>query len=101
MADPLVLTFAEIEFVLRARPEQAEAVRRHLGINPEAASDIVVGAGLPSLLARGVCTMWGRGGVPPAPTAGVTGGLSTSRIHTEAVGWIGGRPVVMHLFSGG
>src|SRR2546421_11704155 len=100
MADPLVLTFAEIEFVLRARPDQAEAVRRHLRINPEAASDIVAAAGVASLLARGLCTMSGTDVVPTAPIVGVTAGLSTIRTHTEAVGWIGERPVVMHLFSG-
>ena len=55
MADQLVLTFAEVEFVLRARSGQADQVRMHLRINPEASTDIVVAAGVASLLARRLC----------------------------------------------
>src|SRR2546421_11864992 len=88
MADPLVLTFAEIEFVLRARPDQAEAVRRHLRINPEAATDIVVAAGVAALLARGLCTMSGPEVVPTAPIVAVTAGFAAGAMHTQAVGWV-------------
>src|SRR5256885_16757135 len=100
MPEQLVLTFAEIEFLLRASSDQAEAVRQHLRINPEAATDIVVAAGVAALLARGLCTMSGPEVVPTAPIVAVTAGLAVSAMHTEAVGWIDGRPVVMHLFSG-
>ena len=101
MVEQLILTFAEIEFVLRSRPDQAEAVRAQLRINPEASSDIVVAAGVASLLARGLCTMAGTEEVVPTdPIIAVTAALATSRTHTEAVGWVGEQTVLVHLYTG-
>jgi hypothetical protein len=101
MAEPLILTFAELEFVLRARPERAEAVRADLRLNPEASTDIVVAAGVASLLARGLCTLSGTDVAPTAPLAAVMVALSTGGTHVEAVGWRGERMVLVHLYAGG
>src|SRR2546423_9369368 len=101
MPEQLVLTFAEIEFLLRASSDQAEAVRQHLRINPEAATDIVVAAGVAALLARGLCTMSGPEVVPTAPIVAVTAGVAASALHTEAGWWVRRRPGGVDLFSRG
>ena len=58
MADTTLCTFAELEFLLRSaagphgeRSAAMDAVRRRLGLQPEAATDIVTAAGVASLLA--------------------------------------------------
>jgi hypothetical protein len=105
MAERLMLTFAEIEFALRAGPAQADAVRSRLRLNPEAASDIVVAAGVSSLLVRGLATMpdddlGSLDVIPGATLVGVIAALSTARVLTEAAGWLPDRPAVLHVFSG-
>lgn len=100
MTEPLVLAFAELEFVFRVRPEYADAVRTQLRISPQASSDIVAAAGVASLLARGLCTLSGTEVQPTAPIAAVMLSLSDVRTHTEAVGWIGEQMVLAHLYTG-
>lgn len=100
MDTPLDLTFAEIEFLLRARPEQADEVRRNLLINPEVASDIVVAAGVASLLTRGLCEVSGASARPTGPLATVAAALSTSTTHVHVAIWSAEPPTIMHLYDG-
>jgi hypothetical protein len=105
MDEPLILTFAEVEFALRVCGENAGAVRSRLRINPEADADIVVAAGISSLLARSLATVTGDGATPADVLPGevmlaVSGALSTFETYTEAAGWLADRPAVLHIFSG-
>ena len=108
MADHLTtLTFAEFEFVLRSatgsggqRVPEFDAVRRRLNFQPGVSTDIVVAAGVASLLARGLCSLDGPDVVPGEFVGAAVAALSTRHASTEAAGWIEDRPVVVHLFSG-
>src|SRR5262245_46097422 len=99
MPEGLILTFAELQFALRARPEHAAKVFEYLRINPESVNDTIAAAGIASLLARGLCTIEGDEVVPGREMVAVVAGLSTFHSHTEAAGWMSGRPVVLHLLS--
>ncbi|GAA0734568.1 hypothetical protein Drose_28855 [Dactylosporangium roseum] len=108
MADHLTtLTFAELEFVLRTaaggadrRAPEFDPVRRRLNFQPGVATDIVVAAGVAALLARGLCRLDGQRVVPGELVSAAADALATCHTTTEAAGWIGDRPVVVHLFSG-
>ncbi|GGM44127.1 hypothetical protein ACFFX1_24285 [Dactylosporangium sucinum] len=103
MADHLTtLTFAELEYVLRSidRAAELEPVRRRLHFQPGVSTDIVAAAGAASLLARGLCRLDGRRVVPGELVAGAATALATGDRGPEAAGWIGDRPVVVHLFTG-
>jgi hypothetical protein len=106
VTEPLTLTFAEIEFVLAARPQQAAEVRRDLRIEPDQDVRSLARAGLASLLARKLCESAddpaeGAQDVVPGPEiTAVAAALSTSRTHTVAAGWRGKQSNVMHLYSG-
>jgi hypothetical protein len=100
MAQPIDLTFAEIEFLLRARPEQAVEVRADLRINPEASSDVVLASGVASLLVRGLCVVDGEDVRPTDPLAVVAAALSASTSRTEAAGWSSGPPATVHIYDG-
>ncbi|MDG6102622.1 hypothetical protein Daura_42135 [Dactylosporangium aurantiacum] len=107
MADTTLCTFAELEFLLRSaagpggeRAAAMDAVRRRLGLRPEAATDIVTAAGVASLLARGLCTDEGGNVVPGQFVLGAVAALSTLRTVTEAAGSAGDRTLQLHLFSG-
>jgi len=99
MTNPVTLTFAEVEFLLRARPEQAATVRERLRINPDAASEIVVAAGLASLLARGLCEVSGDDVLPKGLIVALATGLSTSNAYCEAVAWVGTRMTLVHFLD--
>jgi len=107
MADTTLCTFAELEFLLRSaagphgeRTAGMDAVRRRLGLQPEAATDIVTAAGVASLLARGLCTDEGGNVVPGPLVLGAVAALSTLHTTTEVAGSAGDRTLAMHLFSG-
>lgn len=107
MADTTLCTFAELEFLLRSaagpRGERAagmDDVRRRLGLQPEASTDIVTAAGVASLLARGLCTDQGGSVVPGELVLGAVAALSTLHTTTEAAGSAGERTLELHLFSG-
>lgn len=101
MAETTLFTFAELEFVLRsASGPGAAVVRERLNLQPEAAGDIVVASGMASLLARGLCTERDGDVVPGDLVVAAVAALSTRHTVSEAAGWIDGRPVVVHLFSG-
>lgn len=104
MADSTLITFAELEFLLSsaAGTSQApiDAVRARLDLQPEAAGNLVVAAGMASLLARGLCTERDGAVVPGDQVLGVVAALATRHTISEAGGWIDGQPAVVHLFSG-
>jgi hypothetical protein len=100
MADTLLVSFAEIEFLVRAQPERAGSIRRALGVRPEAGSDVVAAAGLAGLLARGLCTEADGVVMPATPLLALAAALLEDRGHVELVGWSGPRPVALHLFGG-
>jgi len=107
MADHLTtLTFAELEYILRSAAVSTavsaadlDAVRRRLNFQPGVSTDMVVAAGIASLVARGLCGLDGQRVVPGALVRSVIGALSAAHSGTEAAGWMADRPVVVHLFS--
>jgi hypothetical protein len=98
MNGPLVLTFAELEFVIKTLPEPA-AVRTSLGLDGEAMSETVFAAGLASLLARGLCVVKDGDVVPESQVIGVAAAFVSSRLHVQAAGQTGSLPVAMHVFA--
>ncbi|GAB1510989.1 hypothetical protein [Actinophytocola sp. KF-1] len=97
MSDHLVLTFAEIEFLLRVREPQDVDVRAELRLAGDGRN---AAAGLASLLARGLCSHDGERVVPADDLVGVIGALSTATTATKALGWRDGQPVLLSLFTG-
>ncbi|HEY0640862.1 MAG TPA: hypothetical protein VGD67_24795 [Pseudonocardiaceae bacterium] len=100
MPDPLVLTFAEIEFLLRARPPVNVAVRELLDLGPEEDADVAAKAGLSSLLARGLCTPRTDEVELATELRVLMAGLATATIGTRALGWHDGQKVLVHIFVG-
>jgi hypothetical protein len=100
MTEPLVLSFAEIAFLLRPYADQAERVRRQLSIKDEAASPMVLNSGAASLVARDLCTLSPSGDiVPSAPVIVIAGALATADTFAEAVIFTGGVPAPVHFFG--
>lgn len=100
MSDHVVLTFAEIEFLLRAREPVHVDVRELLGLAAGAAADQNAAAGLASLLARGLCVRTDDRVVPSEDLIGVIGAFATATRATKSLGWQGGNPVMVNLFAG-
>jgi hypothetical protein len=98
MADPLVLTFAEIGFLLRARPPSLASLGEELRL-PEA-DPAMAAAGLASLAARGLCELVDGRLVPAAAVQAVHAALCDADRVTRMLGWDGGRPVLAHLVTG-
>lgn len=80
----LVLTFAEIEFLVRVRTPEIATIRDDLGLAPE--DDRTAAAGLASLLARGMCEPNGAGVTPSRELAVVVAGLATADRVTRVAG---------------
>jgi len=100
VTDLLVLTFAEIEFLLSVCPDRADAVRAQLRATEADQEPAVVRSGLASLLARGLC-LDAEGSVTPGPeVAAVIAAFATAQRHIAAAGWRGDRPEVMHFYTG-
>lgn len=97
MSDHLVLTFAEIEFLLRVREPEHVDVRAELGLAGDGTN---AAAGLASLLARGLCSQDGERVVPSDDLVGVIGALTTAARAIKALGWRDGLPVLLNLFTG-
>lgn len=95
----LILTFAEIEFLLRSAPHPDPTVRErlHLGEQPD---ERIVAAGVASLLARGLCVLENATVVPGRPIVAVIAGLSGPHSVVEVLGWRDDLPVVLHLLTG-
>jgi hypothetical protein len=98
MSDAMVLTFAEIEFLLRSRQPKLD-VQTLLGIKPEAAADVVAAAGLASLLARELCVEADGSVKVGREIMAITAVLVTADIAVDALGWIGEDMVLLHMFS--
>lgn len=125
---PLTLTFAELEFVLLACPQQAATVRSRLRLSPAApgdapngnalngdagdtddanATDIDTGdtaaAGLASLLVRDLCQVGSAQGetdvVPGLEITALAAAFASARSYTTAAGWRGQQTDVMHIFD--
>lgn len=80
----LVLTFAEIEFLLRVRAPEIATIRADLGLAPS--DDTTAAAGLASLLARGLCEPSGAGVTPGPELVAVVAGLATADRVTRVLG---------------
>lgn len=76
MEQALVLTFAELEFLLRVRTPEIATIREDLGL--AASDDTVAAAGLASLLARGLCELGGDRVTPGRELIAVVAGLATA-----------------------
>jgi len=97
--DSLILTFAELDFLLRSRPEeQVGEVREQLHLMNQASD--VGASGLASLLARGLCVVESERVVPSAELVAVVAGLTTVRIRLRMTGWVSGELAFLHLFFG-
>lgn len=97
MSDHLVLTFAEIGFLLRVRKPEHVDIRAELDLLSD---DDNVSAGLASLLVRGLCSQDGERVVPSDVLVGVVGALATATGATKALGWRDGQPVLLNMFTG-
>jgi len=101
VADSLVLSHAEIEFLLQWRPPEHIAIRELLDLGSDDRREYTVKVGLASLLARGLCVRVGDGSVAPSPKLSqVVDGLSTARIGTRAFGRADQRNVLVHIVHG-
>lgn len=101
MSDSVVITFAELGFLLQACPTEADLVRATLRLDAATATDVVVAAGLASLLARGLAVRTDSGEVEPTPAlSGITAGVSRPEVSVSALGWLDDRLAVAHVFSG-
>lgn len=100
MSELIVLTFAEIEFLLRSRPPAIESTRELLNLPSGSNSDVVAAAGLAGLLATGRCHARDGEIVPTGETVAIVAGLSTADRLVRAVGWIGDQTIVAYFFSG-
>jgi hypothetical protein len=120
---PLTLTFAELEFVLLACPQQAATLRSRLRLSPadtkafdtdggadasesdtgDVSADETAAAGLASLLVRGLCeasSAQGESDVVPGPEiTALAAAFASARSYTTAAGWRGQQTDVMHLFD--
>ncbi|MDQ2587285.1 hypothetical protein CKY47_25530 [Saccharothrix yanglingensis] len=93
-----MLTFAEIGFLLRARPPSLASLAGELRL-PEA-DPATAAAGLASLAARGLCEPVDGELVPAASVQAVHAALCGADRVTRMLGWEGGRPVLAHLVTG-
>jgi hypothetical protein len=100
MSDLVVLTFAELEFLLRSRPPAIASTRESLDLPAGADSDVVAAAGLASLLAAGRCHARDGEIVPTDETVSIIAGLATADRLVRTVGWVGDQTIVAHFFDG-
>jgi hypothetical protein len=103
MDDALVLTYAEIEFLLRSQNSGQVDLRAQLELGPAGELDAAARAGVSSLLARGLCTLGGESGTDVTPTPevlAIVAGLTTATEATRALGWVGEQLVLLHLLYG-
>lgn len=96
----LLLTFAEIEFLLRVRPVTLDGLRDTLGIEQFGTGDDVARAGSASLGVRGLLTADGEDLVPSPELVVVIAGLSEAVSAVRLVGSIDGRVTLVHLLAG-
>ncbi|HEX6359200.1 hypothetical protein [Actinophytocola sp.] len=100
MSAQLVLTYAEIQFLLRSYEPEHVAVREQLGLPDGPDAERNAAAGLASLLARGLCARDADRVVPSNELVGVIGALSAATRGTDVLGRRAGGPVLLHLFTG-
>lgn len=98
MEQPLVLTFAEIEFLLRVRTPHMPTIREDLGLAPP--DDTTAAAGLASLLARGMCEPGGEGVVPSKELVVIMQGLATADRVTRVLGVTAGSTQLGAVLTG-
>ncbi|TWP54063.1 hypothetical protein FKR81_00380 [Lentzea tibetensis] len=98
MTDSLVLTFAEVELLLRIRQPELTSLRDVLGL-PET-NDVTAAAGLASLMARGLCTHTAGKVVPSKEVVAIVAGLSTADRATRVLGWVGEQMIRATLLTG-
>jgi hypothetical protein len=92
---PLILTFAEIEFLLRSNPPRIP-VREQLRLRE--ADDVIAAAGLASLLARDLCCREGEDVRPAKEVQSVIAAMSLANKGIRALGQVGDRETIVHLF---
>lgn len=100
LSDSLVLTHAEIEFLLQWRPPEHIAIRELLDLAFDERREDAVKTGLASLLARGLCVPDGDGVEASATLRPVVTGFTTARIGTRACGRADSRNLLVHILYG-
>ena len=100
MTETLVLTFAEIEFLLQSRPPQDVPIREQLDLCGDSEADAVARAGVSSLLARGLWVMKDEDVELADELLPVILALSSARTSARAVSWVGERMTLVHFFVG-
>lgn len=100
MSDSLVLTHAEIEFLLQWRPPRHIAIRELLDLSLDEPRDDAVKAGLTSLLARGLCVRHGDSVEASPQLQPVVTGFTSARIGTRACGRADSRNLLVHIVHG-
>ncbi|WP_194911117.1 hypothetical protein [Catenulispora rubra] len=105
MPAPLLLTFAELEFLLASCPRPTEPIRERLRLTPNGPGKGVMAAGLASLVIRGLCVAdpadpENPDGVTLQPELlAVTATLASSHTQTSAGGWYGEQAATTHFFD--
>lgn len=98
--ESLVLTHAEIEFLLQWRPPRHIAIRELLDLEFDDSREHSVKSGLASLLARGLCVPDGDD-VAASPTLRpVVTGFTTARVGTRATGRADRKNLLVHMVHG-
>lgn len=100
MSELIVLTFAEIEFLLRSRTPVIESTRELLDLPAGSDSDVVAAAGLAGLLATARCRVEADEIVPSEETVAIVAGMTTADRLVRTVGWVGDQTIVAYFFSG-
>jgi hypothetical protein len=99
MTNELVLTYAEVGFLLTTQPELTGGVRAQLNL-PDDADERDARAGVASLLVRGLCSLNDSEVRPGDQLIAVIAALTTSTVRVSAVGWSGPTISMLHIFGG-
>ena len=105
MPAPLLLTFAELEFLLASCPPPTQAVRERLRLTPNGPDKGVVAAGFASLVIRGLCVAdpadpENPDGITLQPELlAVAATLASGHTQTSVGGWYGEQTATTHFFD--
>jgi hypothetical protein len=98
--EELMLTRAEVDFLLRAHPCDGVPVRTELAFGDEDDTKEQARAGLSSLIVRGLCVHDGKNVVPNEQLVSVVACLTTAKSACSVLVQDGEHVVLVHAFAG-
>jgi hypothetical protein len=98
--EELLLTRAEIDFLLRAHPCDGVQVRTELALGSEDDTQEQARAGLSSLIVRGLCVHDGKNVVPTEQLVGVVACLTTAQSASSVLVQDREHVILVHAFAG-